>query len=93
MDWLGAAARLPGKAPLAVGLEVWFEAGRRRSTEITLTTAVLMRFGIDRKAKYRGLVALEDAGLVRVQRVPRRNPIVTIIEALQESVHQAKNKT
>lgn len=41
---------------------------------------VIERFGIDRKAKYRGLSALEKAGLVRVHRQPRQNPVVTILD-------------
>jgi hypothetical protein len=41
---------------------------------------VIERFGIDRKAKYRGLSALEKAGLVRVHRQPHRNPVVTIVD-------------
>jgi len=80
LGWLGCAAKLSGKAPLAVALAIWFQAGRRRSKEVTLTTAVIDRFGIDRKAKYRGLSALEKAGLVRVHRKPRRNPVVTILD-------------
>lgn len=81
LAWLSAASKLPGKSPLAVGLALWFEAGRRRSVTVTLTSAVLARFGVDRKGKYRGLASLERAGLVEVVRVPRRNPQVTIIEA------------
>lgn len=80
LGWLAAAAKLSGKAPLAVTLALWFQAGRRRSKEVQLTTAVIERFGIDRKAKYRGLSALEKAGLVLVHRLPRRNPVVTILD-------------
>ncbi|MFM8272665.1 MAG: hypothetical protein ACKODX_10070 [Gemmata sp.] len=80
--WLTAAAQLSGKSPLAVGLALWFEAGRRRSPTVTLTSAILARFGVvDRKSKYRGIVALEQAGLINVIRVPRRNPVVTILNA------------
>ncbi len=31
LPWLTAASKLSGKAPLAVALAIWFEAGRRRS--------------------------------------------------------------
>jgi hypothetical protein len=80
LPWLTAASELAGKSPLAVGLAVWFEAGRRRSNEVKLTTAILKRFGVKRKAKYRALQSLETAGLVRVRREPRRNPVVTILD-------------
>jgi hypothetical protein len=76
--WLSTASRLRSKAALTVGLALWFEAGRRRNREVRLTTAICERFNVDRKAKYRGLSALEKAGLIEVKRVPRRNPIVTI---------------
>ncbi len=80
LGWLACAAKLSGKAPLAVALAIWFQAGQRRSKEVPLTTAVIERFGIDRKAKYRGLSALEKVGLVRVRRKPWRNPVVTILD-------------
>jgi hypothetical protein len=80
LSWLTVASKLSGKAPLAVALAIWFEAGRRKSKEVRLTTAVIERFGLDRKAKYRGLSALEKAGLVQVRRKPRRNPVVTILD-------------
>lgn len=82
LSWLSAASKLSGKAPLAVGLALWFEAGRRRSGEVKLTTAILQRFNVHRKAKYTALKALEGAGLVRVRREPRRNPVVTILDVL-----------
>jgi hypothetical protein len=84
LGWLGCAAKLSGKAPLAVALAIWFQAGRRRAKRVTLTTAVIERFGIERKAKYKGLSALEQAGLVRVQREGRRNPVVTILDRPEE---------
>jgi hypothetical protein len=84
LAWLSAASKLPGKAVLAVGLALWFEAGRRRSNTVTLTSAILARFGVNRKGKYRGLASLEQAGLIEVVRVPRRNPVVTILDASPE---------
>lgn len=80
LPWLTLASKLAGKAPLAVALAVWFEAGRRKSKEVRLTTAILKRFNVNRKAKYRALESLEKAGLVRVRREPRRNPVVTILD-------------
>lgn len=79
LDWLGRAAKLPGKASLATALAIMFEVGRRRSQEIVLTTAILLRFGVNRKAKYRALIQLENAGLISVVRQPRRNPLVAVL--------------
>ncbi|MFO0800494.1 MAG: hypothetical protein U0804_23755 [Gemmataceae bacterium] len=79
LPWLTTASKLSGKAPLAVALAIWFEAGRRKSNEVKLTTAILQRFSVNRKAKYTALAALEAAGLIRVRRQPRKNPVVTIL--------------
>ena len=84
LPWLTAASKLSGKAPIAVALAIWFQVGRRRSKEVRLTSAVIERFGIDRKAKYRGLSALEQAGLIKVRRELRRNPVVTILDVPEQ---------
>lgn len=85
LEWLGRAAKLRGKASLATALAIWFEVGRRRSNEIKLTTAILARFGVNRKAKYRALKQLEGANLISVVRPPRKNPIVTVLIVDSES--------
>lgn len=79
LSWLTAVTKLPSKAPLAVALALWFEHGRKRSYEVRLTKAILDRFSVNRKSKYTALVALEKLGLIQVKRLPRRNPIVTIL--------------
>jgi hypothetical protein len=86
LDWLSCASKLPGKAALSVALAIWFEIGRRRSHEIKLTTAICNRFGVNRKAKYRGLLLLEDAGLIAVVREARKNPLVMVL--LQSKAEQ-----
>jgi hypothetical protein len=86
LAWLTVASELSGKAPLAVALAIWFEAGRRKSKEVRLTIAILRRFNVNRRAKYTALKALEKAGLVKVRRKPRRNPVVTILDAPPGSV-------
>jgi hypothetical protein len=87
LSWLSAASEVPGKAPLAVGLALWFESGRRRSKTVKLTTAILSRFGVSRKAKYRGLEALERAELINVLRTPRKNPVVTILDVIEKTAN------
>jgi hypothetical protein len=80
LAWLTVASRLKGKASLAVALAIWFEAGRSRCKEVALTSAILNRFGVNRKAKYRALESLENAGLISANRKPRRNPVITILD-------------
>jgi hypothetical protein len=77
-NWLAQAARLPGKAS-QVAITVWFLAGIKDRRTVALSGSVLEDLGVDRFAKYRGLEALEKAGLVSVSRHPGRNPMVTIL--------------
>lgn len=85
LNWLSSACKLRGKSPLTVALAILFEVGRRKSNEIVLTTAICERFGVNRKAKYRGLSALEAAGLILVNRRPRKNPILTVLDVAEST--------
>ncbi len=77
MTWLSQAAQLPGKA-LHVGLLLWFRVGCERSNVVRLTRRHGDLFVLDRHAAYRGLGALERAGLVSVERCRGRCPVVTV---------------
>src|SRR3954470_13955123 len=60
MAWLERAAKLPGKAPLAVALVIRFESGRRGGAgPVKLTNPLVARLGVSRKAKYAATEALE----------------------------------
>ena len=78
LDWLSAAARLPGKC-LHVGIALWFVGGLQRSDVVSLSNMTALRFGLDRNAKYRALTWLEQAGLIAVERKLGRPPMVTIL--------------
>jgi hypothetical protein len=78
MRWLNHAASLPGKA-LHVGIIAWFLAGIEGKATIRFSQARLREMGILRNAGYRALDALENAGLVKVERKAGRLPIVTIL--------------
>ena len=75
--WLCAASSA-GRSALAVGLAVHYLAGRRRSRTVALSHGVMEHLRISRQATYRALVALEEAGLVTVERGQGRAPRVTI---------------
>jgi hypothetical protein len=51
----------------------------KQNATVRATGKVLLRFGVQRKAAYRCLAALESAGLVAVDRRPGRCPEVTIL--------------
>jgi hypothetical protein len=77
--WVKTASSLPGKA-LALGMLLWREAGMDGIGPVTVTNAKAAALGIDRSAKSRAVADLERVGLVRVERRPRRNPLVTIVK-------------
>ncbi len=81
-DWITAAGRLPNKA-LQVGLCLWHLSGmNKRAATVSLNLGTVARdFGGDRSTYSRGLKALEDAGLVRVERRPGAKSLVTILAA------------
>ena len=77
LAWLIKACRLPGKS-LHVGITLWFLCGLQKTKRVAPTRSVLRRFGIDRHSAYRALKALENAGLVKVDRQAGRSPVVTL---------------
>ncbi len=52
----------------------------KKSSRIALSVSKLLLLGVSRHAAYRGLTALEDEGLVSVDRHRGRKPRVTVIE-------------
>jgi hypothetical protein len=82
--WLERAAPLSGKA-LALGLVLWFLKGLRKHSTVRLEPSKVRSLGLSRRQCYRALDALEQAGLVAVQRHLGSAPSVTIIVGPDES--------
>jgi hypothetical protein len=76
-DWLVKASKTSATA-LRVGLVLWYLAGLTKCHRVKPTWNTWRRFGLSPDAGRRGLVALEQAGLVNVERGPGRCPLVTI---------------
>jgi hypothetical protein len=83
IGWLMKASALPGKTS-QIGVVLWYLRGLRKNSTVILANGLLERFQIGRQAKYRGLKALKDAGLIAVEERKDRNPSVTIITAEPE---------
>ncbi len=92
LAWLQAAARLPGRA-LQVGLALWYLVGVTKSATVSLSSVQLAGFGVDRSAKRRALTALAGAGLITLDQVPGRNPVVTVITDLPPSADALDGST
>ncbi len=79
LDWLGAAAALPGKT-LNVGIALWWLHGMAKGKPFKLTQKALQTLNVERDAASAALVRLELAGLIRVARQPGQRPTVSMVE-------------
>ena len=76
---LAAAGRL-GDAPLAVLVELAYQAFKTHRNVVPLANAALRSVGVSRLAKVRALRQLEASGLVAVDRRGKgRSPLVTLL--------------
>ena len=85
LAWVQRASPLKGKA-LAVGVAIWYAAGRRKSLSIKLRSSLLRDFGIHRHSGYRALQELEKAGLVKAKRQRGMCPVVDIITPIIDAM-------
>ena len=70
--------KLPRRA-WAVYVVALLRSRLERTKIVTLTNCFLQRFGLSRHDKTRALPCLEGAGLLRVERYTKRNPVVEIL--------------
>src|SRR5262249_47661546 len=70
---------LKGKA-WAVYLILHQQSTILSSRAVELSSTRLSRIGVSRWQKYEALDDLESAGLISVERRPRKNPLVTLLE-------------
>jgi hypothetical protein len=78
LDWLGRAARLPGKA-LNVALAICWLHGMTKNAPVKLTKKALSHLHVSRDAATDGVTRLEAAGLIRVTRSPGRCHVVSAL--------------
>jgi hypothetical protein len=76
--WLSAAREL-GVTVLWVGLGLWFLRGLRHSDSFIVSNLMMREWGVEPDAKSRALRALENAGLITVERRGKRSPIATLV--------------
>lgn len=82
--WACAAAKLPGKAAI-VGDGIWLLRGLEKSDTFKWRPSIGAELGLTYHTFYRGLTALEAAGLVSVERRCGRSPIITLIRDPKET--------
>jgi DNA-binding MarR family transcriptional regulator len=57
-----------------------------KKQKVSLPNGLLKELGVDRHSKSRALAALEATGLVSVERLPGRSPVVTIHDIEEPNV-------
>jgi DNA-binding PadR family transcriptional regulator len=84
MNWVRKAMWLPGKA-FHVAVLIWYQAGLKCSYQTRVSTKQMRDCGISRGVMYHALTALENAGLIKVERHAGLQPRVTIQEVASEA--------
>lgn len=84
LAWILRAGSLQGKA-LMVGMALWYRAGCTKSDVVTPSHALWRKFDVSRQSAYRAIKALDNAGLIQVERRNGKNPIITILRELGEA--------
>ena len=81
LNWLCSASLAAGcGSGFKVAIVIWYLSGlNHQAKTVKLSGSALRKMGVKRHASYRGLQALESAGLVSVERHPGRSPVVTIL--------------
>ena len=78
LEWLEKAAALPGKT-LNVAIALWWRHGMAKDKPFKLTRAALKCLNVERDAASAGLIRLERAGLIRVERRPGQRPMISMV--------------
>jgi hypothetical protein len=68
------------KCPKAM-LWLWLQHQTRKTGKKTVSVpnGVLARYGVGRELKRRALMELEAAGVIRIERLPRKTPVATLL--------------
>jgi len=77
--WISQAIA-SGNSAISVGLVLWYLRGWKKRNEFRLTNIELQKWSVNRYQKYRGLKQLEKAGLIRVKKENRKNPVVLLLK-------------
>jgi hypothetical protein len=77
--WIAAAAKATRSPRTLVLVELLRASWKARSSTFPLANVRLAKLGVSRETKREVLRDLEQAGLIAVERPPRKTPIVTLI--------------
>ena len=89
--WAIIAMALPGKA-YHVGAIIWQECRINGNPSCKLTRHVWEKFGLHRHTIRGGLKALEEAGLIVLEKGGKRSPLITIVNDQSRVARPGKNR-
>ena len=78
LEWLSRATVLSGKT-LNVAIALWWLHGMSNGKPFKLTRIALKYLSVGRDAASDGLVRLEQAGLIHVERKKGQRPVISIV--------------
>lgn len=77
-NWVAAACSLGGSAS-QVAWVLWFQAGRKKTATVVLSSKLLASFSISRNSYYRAIQLMEQAGLIEATKRSGKSPLITIL--------------
>jgi hypothetical protein len=77
--WIAQATKATNTGRALVCIELLYAAWKAKRSTFPLPNGRLARLGIKRETKRRALRDLERAGLIAVERPPRKTPIITLV--------------
>jgi hypothetical protein len=77
--WAEAATKAVGAPDAMVCIYLLHAAWKAKSPTFPLPNGRLEKVGVSRKVKWRVLRSLEAAGLITVERLSRKTPVVTLV--------------
>ena len=83
MDWISAAAKLPGKA-IHVALALYWMDGMNPQKRFKITRRALDLFNVSDDAYRDALLRMEAATLIRVSRSPGQRAMVEIVRDISK---------
>jgi hypothetical protein len=83
MDWISAAAKLPGKA-IHVALALYWMDGMNPQKRFKITRRALEQFKVSDDAYRDALLRMEAAKLIRVSRSPGQRALVEIVRDITQ---------
>jgi hypothetical protein len=79
LSWAAEACAATNCQKAMVWIWLVHRMRKTKSTTVTIPNRALAKYGISRRVKSLALRQLEEAGLISVERRPRKTPLVTLL--------------